>query len=96
MSHNRYARKTDTVQPGIVDELREAGVQVEVVGKPVDLLCRLATYPANYWRLVEVKTPSKSGKPKLDKRQIEQTKFCLDNNVPRLTTTEQILEYLKS
>lgn len=96
MTLNRYARKSDTAQPAIVSELRKLGVQVEIIGKPVDLLCRISTYPPNYWRLVEIKTPRKSGKLSVDKRQITQNEFCLDNRVPKLTTTEQVLQYLKT
>lgn len=97
MSLNRWARKADTSQPAIVDELKACGVDVVVIGKPVDLLCRLRGSPSNTWRLIEVKTATKTGKlPSVDKRQKDQTKFCIDYNVPFCTTTEQVLEYLRT
>lgn len=95
MSINRFARKADTVQAAIVEELRKAGVAVVIIGKPVDLLCRISSYPPNYWRAVEIKTPRKSGAIPLDKRQRDQIAFCADYDVPKLSTTEQVLAYLK-
>ena len=42
MSYNRYAKRTDTVQADIVTDMRKAGIEVWIIGRPVDLLtlCR--------------------------------------------------------
>lgn len=96
MSINRYARKTDTAQPGIVDDLRKLGWVVVVIGKPVDLLVRRKAWPANVWRCLEVKTPTKTGKIVLDKRQREQIAFCADYDVPKVATLEQALRALEN
>lgn len=52
----RRAAKVDHTQKAIVDALKRVGVQVEVIGKPVDLLvcCRGVT------SLVEVKNPERT------------------------------------
>lgn len=49
----RRAARTDYTQQAIVDRLRQCGVSVEVIGKPLDLLvcCRGET------SLVECKSP---------------------------------------
>lgn len=59
------AKKVDANQAEIVKALKFAGVQVEVIGKPVDLMvcCRGET------SLVEVKNPD--GKDQLTKDQVE-------------------------
>ena len=44
MSLPRYAARTDSNQKEIVDALRKIGCQVEVIGKPVDLLVSLRGY----------------------------------------------------
>jgi hypothetical protein len=92
----RRIHRADTAQPAIVDDLRKTGTEVVVIGRPVDLLCRLPQWPLNRWTLVEVKTPKKNGgfRKRLD--QTTQTEFCEHHSVPRLTTTEQVMEYLKS
>ena len=94
MTLNRYARKTDTAQLQIVEDLRKAGVVVVIISKPVDLMVRLNSWPPNRWACIEIKTPRKSGSIALDKRQREQIAFCADYDVPKLTTTEQVIAYL--
>lgn len=61
----RRAAKVDANQGPIVDALRKAGVSVEVIGKPVDLLIhsRLGT------ALMEVKNPDTDWR--LTKDQVE-------------------------
>lgn len=61
----RRAAKVDDNQGAIVDALRRVGIQVEVIGKPVDLLlcCRGET------SLMEVKNPE--GKDEYTKAQVE-------------------------
>ena len=96
MSINRWSKRVDTVQPAIVKELRQLGIEVIVISKPVDLLCRLYQWVQNRWALIELKTPTKSGKIRKRKDQFTQDEFKLNHNVPSFTTTEQVLEYLKS
>ena len=61
----RRAAKVDSNQQAIVDALRRVGVQVEVIGKPLDLLicCRGET------ALLEVKNPD--GGDRLTRDQVE-------------------------
>jgi hypothetical protein len=91
----RRLHRTDTAQPAIVEELRQLGIVVVILGRPVDLLCRHVAWPTNVWKLVEIKTPTKGGgfKKRLD--QQAQGEFCAHHGIPRLTTTEAILAYLQ-
>jgi hypothetical protein len=92
MSINRWATRTDTTQAAIVEAIRKAGWKVWVIKLPVDLLC---WHPgADVWQPLECKTPTKSGKAKLDKRQEEQNRFCDETFTPRVTTPEQAVEFL--
>jgi hypothetical protein len=61
----RRAAKIDANQTAIVDALRAIGVRVEVLGKPVDLLCS----HRGVWHVVEVK--NEEGKNRLTKDQVE-------------------------
>lgn len=61
----RRAARIDDNQPEIVDALRRAGVSVEIVGKPVDLLL---WSPKNGLMLMEVKNPDGG---RLTKDQVE-------------------------
>jgi hypothetical protein len=96
MSINRWAKKQDSSQAAIVADLRRAHVVVEIIGKPVDLMVRLRSWPVNRWALIEVKSATSEGKiPSIDKRQKAQNQFCADYHVPKFTNAAQILEYLK-
>jgi hypothetical protein len=89
--NRRYDAKRDANEPDIVDALEGIGCQVwrEL---PVDLLYRLPTDPPSVLRTMEVKEPLASGKPKLDKRQVEQAEFCAETGTPYVTTPEQAVE----
>lgn len=60
----RNAARVDKNQAGIVSDLRQLGIFVEVIGLPVDLLCY---WKHTGWHLVEVKTED----GKLTKYQVE-------------------------
>lgn len=71
----RRAAKVDANQAPIVDRLRKVGVQVEIVGKPLDLLlAHLVACPSCGHRTMqtvpaEVKNPD--GKDRITKEQAE-------------------------
>lgn len=95
----RRAAKVDTTQAAIVDGLRAGGVRVEIIGKPVDLLCR---YWSNrhrdfIWMPIEVKTPYGKRKPKarVDARQEAQRRFLAETGVPVVTSLDEALRALK-
>ncbi len=69
----RRAAKVDANQQAIVDRLRACGVHVEIVGKPVDLLCS----HRNIWHIVEVK--NEEGKNQLT---ADQVKFIARSQAP--------------
>lgn len=60
----RNAAKIDYNQPAIVDALRRAGISVEYIKKPVDLLCCVRGETV----LVEIKNPDGG---RLTKDQVE-------------------------
>jgi hypothetical protein len=95
VSFLRYARRADTTQPTIVDDLRSCGYTVIVIGKPVDVLVRHPTWPTNTWKLLELKTKNRKDgyKPRAD--QLEQAKFCEAQGVPYIFDTEMALTYLQ-
>lgn len=83
MSFKYQKSKPDTSKDAIVEELRNRGYVVHLVGRPVDCLVRHPSWPLNIWRLLECKSPSgKAGKLKLRKDQEEQQKFCAEHGVP--------------
>ena len=96
MSLNRYAAKVDSIQEKIVDGLRAKGYRVEIIGRPVDLLVGRLFLHGNFrWWLLEVKTPTKSGKIRKRKDQEAQDQFIRETNTPRVTTLEEALTALK-
>jgi hypothetical protein len=98
-----YARKVDQTQKEIVEGLRAAGYRVEIIWRPVDLLVGrdLRTFSnifGNYlfeWKLLETKTPTKTGKIRKRKDQEAQDKFCKETGTPRVTSLQEALEALK-
>ena len=75
--------RADLTIGAIVEELRNRGYIVVIIGRPVDLLIRHPSWPLNIWRLLEGKSPSgKAGTLKLRKDQEEQQKFCAEHGVP--------------
>jgi hypothetical protein len=86
----RRIHRTDSSQTAIVKALRKAGVLVKVIGRPVDLACRLPSYPPGMFKLLECKTVEK-GDYKPSKKQQEQAEFCASTGTPYVTTAEQAL-----
>ena len=64
----RHALRTDDGQQAIVAALRRAGVAVEVVGRPLDLLCAVRD-PVGSWRTLYIECKDDDGR--LTKPQIE-------------------------
>lgn len=101
----RRAAKVDSVQAEIVEGLRKAGYWVEVIGRPVDLLVGRLWEEAHLetgekklgatWYLLEVKTPTKTGKRRKRKDQEEQNKFIAETGTSVVTSLEQALEALR-
>lgn len=84
----RYAARTDTTQSRIVATLRAAGVRVEIIKRPVDLL----TYFRGRWLPVEVKSPTKAGKYRPRRDQEAQQAFIAETGVPVVTSPEEALK----
>lgn len=61
----RRAANIDKNQPAIVSALRQLGIAVEIIGKPVDLLC----WHRGRYYLLEVKNPD--GFDRITKEQAE-------------------------
>lgn len=83
MSLNRYAAKTDASQGEIVMALRQAGVDVWVIGWPVDLLL----HHRNRFSVMECKAVG--ARPR--KSQTQQQDFCRQFGVPIVHTAEEAL-----
>lgn len=95
MSYTRHARRVDTTQGTIVDELRARGYIVVIIGRPTDLLIRHPNWPPNIWRLLECKSPSgREQKLKLRKDQDEQRKFCETHRVPYAISAVEALQLM--
>ena len=92
MSLRRYARKTDTATPPLVNELRKLGFVVEHLGQPVDIAIRHPAWAHGMFLFVEVKSArKKNGDVKLDARQAKQRDFCEAHGVLYATCTEDVL-----
>lgn len=93
----RRAAKVDTVQQEIVEGLRAAGYRVEIIGKPVDLAVFVqpfgSTSPA--WLMVEVKTPTKSGKRRRRADQEAQDAFIAETGTPVVMSLKEALAALE-
>jgi hypothetical protein len=87
---SRYARKVDATQEAIVTALRACGWEVHCIGRPVDLLC----IKGERIRLLEAKTPTKTGRIPKRRDQQEQNEFCERHGIPRVGTPLQALEAL--
>lgn len=91
----RRAARVDLAQAEIVEELRRLGYRVEVISRPVDLLVGLIYSSGTRWRILEVKTPTKTGKRRKRKDQEEQDRFIAETGTPVVTSLEQALEALR-
>lgn len=65
----RHALRVDDSQQSIVDALRKAGVAVEIVGRPLDLLCAVCVPGSQYARMVLIEVKDDDGR--LTKAQVE-------------------------
>jgi hypothetical protein len=90
----RYARKVDSSQAEIVKALRSAGVHVDIIGRPVDLL----TYYRGRWLPIEIKPAAEAGirvktrTVRKRKDQEEQQEFCRTFGVPIVRTGYEALQ----
>ena len=84
MSFNRYARKVDSTQADIIDALRKAGVRVDIIGRPVDLL----TFYRGRWLPVECEGTAKK---RTRKDQERQKAFIEQTGCPVVKTAEEAL-----
>ena len=91
----RRAAKVDLAQAEIVEELRRLGYRVEVIGRPVDLLVGLDYSSGTRWRILEVKTPTKTGQRRKRKDQEKQDRFIAETGTPIVISLEQALEALR-
>jgi hypothetical protein len=92
MTIRRYAAKTDSNQPPIVDAIRNAGWECYLVREPCDLFCYHAGY--EIWAPLEIKDPTKvtkAGKPVHDERMAEQHEFLERTKTPVVTTPAEAL-----
>jgi hypothetical protein len=90
MSLNRWARKRDHSESDIVDALKKAGFHVWT-SLPVDLL---VYRPDTGIRLLENKTPTKTGKRRKRKDQAAQDDFISLTGTPVVLTAEEALRAL--
>jgi hypothetical protein len=86
----RRAAKRDQSEQAIVKVLRAAGWEVHIIGQPVDLLA----IKGGVIRLLEAKTPTKTGRIPKRKDQPKQNEFCERHGIPRVGTPEAALEAL--
>jgi hypothetical protein len=93
MSFYRRAKKVDSSQAEIVAALRSAGVHVEIIGRPVDLL----TYYRGRWLPLETKPAAEPGirvKTRAVRRRNDQERqeaFCHTFGVPIVRTAQEAL-----
>jgi hypothetical protein len=91
MSIKRWSVKRDLAQPEIIAAIEAAGFQVWRIGLPVDLLVWRADKGV---RLLEVKTPTKSGKRRARSDQQAQDVFIALTGTPVVKTSEEALRAL--
>jgi len=93
-ANRRWDAKRDAAEPDIVKALEAAGCTVwrELV---VDLIVRVHTDPPGVLRMMEVKTPTPSGKLPRDKRREAQEAFIAATGTPVVGTPEQALSALR-
>lgn len=84
------ARKVDQTQATIVSAIRACGWECHIIEEPVDLLCIKGTTI----KLLECKTPTKTGRLPKRKDQQGQNDFCERTNTPRVGTPQAALEAL--
>lgn len=88
VSLNRYAKKRDSAEPGIIDALEKVNAEVWQLDEPADLLVKFR----DLWHVLEVKTGrGKNLTVVKDKRQKRQQDFLLLTNTPVVRTPEEAL-----
>jgi hypothetical protein len=93
----RRIHRTDASQAAIVEGLRNAGYRVEIIERPVDLLVGrwIYYYDTFRWWLLELKTPTKTGKIRKRKDQEKQDLFIKETGTAVVSTLEEALKALK-
>ena len=91
MSIKRWDARRDLSQPGIIQAIEAAGFQVWIIGWPVDLLVWRADKGV---KLLEVKTPTRSGKRRARSDQQAQDAFIALTGTPVVKTSEEALRAL--
>jgi hypothetical protein len=89
MSFTRRHSRPDAAQEPIVEALREAGVEVWIIGKPCDLL----TLYAGRWLPLEVKSDTSSARNRKD--QEAQKAFLASTGVPIVSTPHDALTVIQ-
>jgi hypothetical protein len=84
----RYALRKDESQAAIVKAIRAAGWLCFVLHEPCDLLCWKL---GKGWRVLECKTPTKTGKQRKRKDQRLQTQFLELTGTPVVLTPFEAL-----
>jgi hypothetical protein len=84
----RQASRRDTAEPAIVDALEACGFRVWRLQRPVDLLI----YGGGKWQLMEVKTPTSTGKRRSRQDQKEQDEFIASTSTPVCWTVDMALK----
>lgn len=87
----RRAYRRDEAEPAIVVALGQSGFLVWRLLQPCDLLVWRAD---KGWRLLEVKTPTKSGKQRTRHDQIDQGEFLELTGTPIVKTPMEALRAL--
>jgi hypothetical protein len=90
VSKYRKDAKRDEAEPDVVKALKKAGWDVHR-DLPIDLLCLKREGNLVKVRLLEVKTPTKTGKRRKRKDQEEQEAFCKAYDVPCVLTPFEAL-----
>jgi hypothetical protein len=87
----RRASRRDAAEPNIVSALEAAGFQVWRLVQPCDLLCWRAD---KGWRMLECKTPTKTGKQRKRGDQMDQAQFLALTGTPVVKTSTEALAAL--
>lgn len=95
MSRFRRAAKIDSAQPEIVEGLRARGIDVWIVGYPVDLLLWFwcERHCDRCFMLLEIKSPTgkKAPKARFRQEQKEQNEFLERTNTPAVISLDGAL-----
>jgi hypothetical protein len=84
--YRQQVTRTDAAAPEIIEALREAGYWVWVIGRPADALIWHPTFGQGVFKVLEIKTPTSTGKPRKRKDQPKQDAFVAATGVQRVWT----------